>query len=299
MPITNLSQAVPVASVIPNPNQPRRGFDEQSIQELADSIRENDLLQPIVVEDNLDGTFTLVGGERRLRAFQLLGRASIPANVRERSNHGGRELLLHAVIENVQREDMSPLDEAEAYQRMHDEFGMTGIDIGLRIGKHVTRISQLTTLLKLDPEIIELIRAKKLSHLYEVARALLRIPDSKARIKVAQHISTARLTIEQAVSLADRTALTLGAIKIETGKAKSPAMHLAQRKSRQVFDEDNAPNGWNALKQTGKVPAWSAVTESVTKSCQACALAAMANESICGECPLVDFLMLLMGGRHA
>lgn len=290
---------VPVAQVLPNPNQPRQTFNEEALRELAGSIAENELLQPILVEANQDGTYTLVGGERRLRAFKLLGRETIPAQVRAPTNHGGRELLIHAVIENVQRENMHPLDEAAAYQRLHDEFGMTWIEVGLKTGKNPASINHLTVLLKLEPEIQELIRAGKLSHFADLARALLRLPDAKTRLKLAQKISESNLTLKQAVSLVEKTAALLGATRIELGAAKSPAMRLAQRRSRRDFDDDQAPEGWNALKQAGQLPPWGKVTGSVTQACQACALAAMANEATCGECPLVDFLHKLTGGCHA
>jgi ParB/RepB/Spo0J family partition protein len=288
---------ISVTKIHPNPNQPRKSFDQAKIQELAQSIEESSLVQPIVVEDNLDGTYTLVGGERRWRAHMLLGRECIEANVRAKSNHGGRELLIMGLIENVQRENMNPIDEAEAYQRLQNEYGMAQHEIGRKVGKHQAHVSSRLQLMKLEPEIRELIRADKLTHQGEFIAALLRIPDAKARIKVGQKVAEQRLNGKQGIDLANKMATMLGATRIEVGNAKSPAMRLAQRKARTAeFDEETEPNGWNALQQVGKVPVWSRVTSSVTDACKACALAAMANEATCGECPLVDFLTRLVNG---
>jgi ParB family chromosome partitioning protein len=295
---TPISMPIPVSKVLPNPNQPRTTFNEEAITELAESIQENDLLQPILVEDNQNGTFTLVGGERRLRAFQSLGRETIPAQVRQKSNHGGRELLLHAVIENVQREEMSPLDEAAAYQRLHLEFGMAWDEISKRVGKHSTAIQSRIILLKLDQDIQGLIRSEKLTPNAEVARALLGIPNSKERVMAAHKIVETRLTVKQAIAAAKHFAEITKSNRLEIGKAKSPAMRLAQSKSKQDFDEQTSPKGWNALKQAGQVPPWAMVSEKVTQTCKRCSLSEHANETVCRECPLVDFLTMLVGGCH-
>jgi ParB family chromosome partitioning protein len=275
--------------VIPNPNQPRSVFDQASIDELAQSIRENSLLQPIVVEDAGDGTYILVGGERRLKAVQSLGWSDIPATIRERSNHGGRELLLHAVIENVQREDMSPIDEAAAYQRMHDEFGMTWVEISLKVGKSASRIGQVVVLLKYDEEIQEMIKSGKFSHQAEVARAVQRIPSKEARIGLAERAASKSMTGKQIIESAEKLELLLSGEKIELCGAKSPAMALVNRKHPNA-DEENAPSGWNALRQINRLPAWSTVVDATTRACNGCALVSMASRTTCGECPLVDFL---------
>lgn len=290
-----IAKLIPVTKITPNPNKPRKVFDETSLRELAQSIAENDLLQPITVEDNLDGTYTLVGGERRWRAFQLLGRTDIPASVRARSNHGGRELLIHGIVENVQRENMNPVDEAEAYQRLHKEFGMSWIEIGLKLGKNSSVIGQRARILKLEPEIVEMIRTGKLTHLPELATALLRIPDPKARIKLAHKIADGGMTLRQAIAAANKVAAMLGAPPTDKGGAQSMAMHLVRSKHpTATFDEDTPPARWNALSETGQAPPWAQVTEAVTKSCQACPLADIANHETCGVCPLVEFLHRLV-----
>lgn len=285
---------IPVTKIIPNPNQPRTVFPQESLDELAQSIRENDLLQPVPVEDNGDGTYTLVGGERRWRAFQLLGRESIPAVIREKSNHGGRELLLYGIIENVQREDMNPVDEAEAYLRLQTEYGMTQNEIALKVGKHQAQVSARIMLTRFDDETKGLFREKKIPNESEVVRLLLQVPAEK-RGHVASKIAELRMTGRQAVAFLKRLQAVQVGSRVELdGAAQSPAMRLAQRKAGGGFDEQRPPSGWNALRQVGKVPPWESVSTSVTRACQACSMAASANEAICGECPLVDFLNKLV-----
>ena len=296
--MTDFSMPVPVARIVPNPNQPRKEFNQETLQELADSILENGLLQPVNVEDAGDGTYILVSGERRWRAVQLLGWNNIPAIVRERSNHNGRELLLHAVAENIQRENMNPIDEAEACQRMHDEFDMSWTEIGRKTGKNSGHITQLTILLKLDPEIRGLVRADKLTHMYNVAQALLNIPNRDARIALARKIATNKLTNKAAVIAAEKVAQLYASERLQLGDAGSPAMKLAQVRHPGI-SKSSAPSGWNALVQMGKVPEWSGVTQAITKTCGACTLAPMASKATCGECPLVDYLNRLVANARA
>lgn len=277
-----------VEKIKENPLQPRKFFDQASIEELAMSINTNGLLQPILVEDCADGTYILVSGERRLRAVKYLGLRTISAIIRERSNHGGRELLVSAIVENVQRENMNQIDTARAYQRLHDEFHMTWIEISLMVGKNHSIILNLVTLLKLDPEIIEMIQMDQLSHQNELARALLKIPDREARIKLARKISLTGMTVKNAVMVAGRVAEMYGS-KLELEGAKSPAMRLAQRRYPGLT-EKTAPRGWSALQQVGKALPWEYLAGTITLTCDACSLSEMANESTCRECPLVEFL---------
>lgn len=282
-----------LSKIMLNPNQPRKTFDEASIDELAGSIQENGLLQPILVEDNLDGTYTLVGGERRLRAFTRIQRQTIPATVRERTNHGGRELLIHAVVENVQREAMNPIDEAKAYQNLHDVHGLSWTEIGRAIGKDGNSIHSRIILLKLDPEIQTMIQAGKFSSTSEVARAFLAIPDRTARLKLAEKVCQERMTLKQIIDVANRLAASLTANRKEA-KTGVPALRLAQRKTGIDVDEKTAPSGWNALKQAGKAPAWSSVAESVSATCRNCSLSATANEITCRDCPMVELVVRLV-----
>ena len=136
---------IPVGSIQPNPYQPRREFDEEGLQELAGSIREKGVLQPITVRDTDQG-FELVAGERRWRAAQIAGLREIPALVRGLSD---REVMEIALIENLQREDLNPIEEAEAYQVLMREFGLTQEEVAKAVGKGRPTIANRLRLLRL------------------------------------------------------------------------------------------------------------------------------------------------------
>ena len=280
---------ISVNNIVSNDFQPRKNFDTESIQELADSIRENGLLQPIIVESIGNGNYMLVGGERRLKAFQLLGKETIPAIIRNRRKEtGGRDLLVHAVVENVQREDMHPLDVAAAYQRMHDEFGMTWDDVSAAVGKNPQGIKNSVYLNTIDEEIRELIRQNKLTHLADLLRQIMRIPDKDARVGFARKVAQERLTHKAIIAAAEKLTDMLVSERLSKD-GDSPAMILARRKSPVTSKME--PSGWNALEQLGDVPPWSWVATSTTKTCDACSLSTLASDVTCKECPLVEFLV--------
>ncbi len=281
---------IPLARIKVNPNQPRSSFDETSLKELAQSIEENGQLQAITVEDDGAGGYILVSGERRMRAMLMLGRSDVEAYVRERSNHGGRELLISALVENVQREDMHALDEAEAYQRMRTEFGMHLNEIGLKVGKNPTMIQRRIILLELEPEIKELMRAGKLTVMAEAWREVLKIPDSQARVALAKKAAEQGLGYSQIIAAAKNVTSIMDSEKIVLRNAKSPAMVLAKTKTWEPIDEETEPEHWNALRELKRLPPWNLLTEHVTQTCKKCVLAESANTITCGACPLVDLL---------
>jgi ParB family chromosome partitioning protein len=147
-----LVREIPLAQIRTNPYQPRRQFSEESLEELAASIREMGVLQPIIVRQEGEGDYVLVAGERRLRAARLAGLATIPALVRSPSE---QQMLEMALVENVQREDINPIDAALAYKRLMDEFGMTQEQVAQRVGKSVPAISNTLRLLQLPEYIIK------------------------------------------------------------------------------------------------------------------------------------------------
>lgn len=140
-----------VDSIVPNPRQPRTVFDEDALQELSDSIREHGVLQPLVVRPKTEGTYELIAGERRLRAAKLAGVKTVPIILRSASNQDSLEL---AIIENVQREDIRPLEKARAYRRLMDEFGLTQEQVSHKVGKARASVANTVRLLRL-PEPIQ------------------------------------------------------------------------------------------------------------------------------------------------
>ena len=140
---------VPVDSIVPNPDQPRTHFDDEALEELASSMREVGVLQPVVVAEG-DNGYVLIAGERRWRAAKRAGLGVIPAVVREAS---GSSTLVEALVENVQRQDLTPLEEANAYQHLLEDFGMTQEQVADRVGRSRPTISNTIRLLQLPPAI--------------------------------------------------------------------------------------------------------------------------------------------------
>src|SRR4051812_9886248 len=172
---------VPVELVAPNPRQPRKRFDDGSLQGLADSVRERGVVQPILVRPVAGGTYELIAGERRWRAARLAGLETVPALVRPRDDAEAIEL---ALIENMAREDLSPIEEARACAALVEELGLTREEVGRRIGRSRVAVSNLVRLLDLPDEVIDLLQEGSLSEGH--GRALLLAEDHGARASLAR-----------------------------------------------------------------------------------------------------------------
>jgi ParB family transcriptional regulator, chromosome partitioning protein len=172
---------LPVELIVPNPNQPRKRFDEDALKALAGSLGDRGVLQPVLVRPKPGGTYELVAGERRWRAAQIAGLAEIPALVRPRDDATTLEL---ALIENMAREDLSPIEEARACAALVEELGLTREQVGRRVGRSRVAVSNLLRLLDLPDETIELLEAGKLSEGH--GRALLLAEDHSVRRGLAR-----------------------------------------------------------------------------------------------------------------
>lgn len=174
---------LPIEDISPNPQQPREDFAEDALEELAASIREVGILQPIVVRaDEDDGSYTLIAGERRLRAAQLAGIELIPAMIRSGGDDQGQ--LVEALVENVQREDLSPLEEAAAYSHLLEDFAMTHEQVAQRVGKSRSSVTNTLRLLQLPAQLQGLLERGDLSAGH--ARALLAIEDEAFAVHIGQ-----------------------------------------------------------------------------------------------------------------
>ncbi len=178
--------------VKPNPFQPRRDFDEAALADLQASIRENGLLQPLVVRAAGDG-FELVAGERRLRALAGLKRPSAPAIVRDLSDE---QMLLLALVENLQREELNAIEEAIAYQQLIDGFGLTQSQVASRVGRNRSTVANSLRLLTLPQEVQDMVGSGVLSAGH--ARAVLSVDSAAERIRLARQIATDGLSVREA-----------------------------------------------------------------------------------------------------
>ena len=193
---------LPLEAIVPNPRQPRTGFDGDALDELVDSIREVGLLQPVVVRPLGDGTYELVMGERRWRASQQAGTGTIPAIVRPTEDH---DLLRDALLENLHRAQLNPLEEAAAYQQLLEDFGCTQDELATRIKRSRPQISNTIRLLRLPPTVQRRVAAGVLSAGH--ARALLALPDPLGQERLAQRVVAEGLSVratEELVTLGER-----------------------------------------------------------------------------------------------
>lgn len=185
-------RTVPVSAVIPNPLQPRRDFDEAELRELTASIDKNGLLQPLLVRP-AGSTFELVAGERRLRAIQSLGWQDVPVHVRELDDQA---VLTLALIENLQRSDLNPIEEAEGYQALSERFSLTQQQIADAVGRDRSTVANMLRLLALPEAVLALVRSSELSLGH--ARALLGLTNAKQMIELAREIGVEGLTVRDA-----------------------------------------------------------------------------------------------------
>jgi ParB family chromosome partitioning protein len=223
-------EEVAIGAISPNPRQPRLTFDEEALEELAASIAEVGLLQPVVVRKLGPGRYELVMGERRMRASQLAGLEYIPAIVRETSDN---DMLRDALIENLHRAQLDPLEEAAAYKQLLDDFGATHEQLAQRIGRSRPHISNTLRLLNLPPTVQRRIAAGVISAGH--ARALLGLDSPLAQERLAKRIVEEGLsvrTVEEIVSLGDDDEPAKAARRPVTAKPVAPALrHLSDRLS--------------------------------------------------------------------
>lgn len=178
--------------VVPTEAQPRQSFKEDTIKELAESIEKNGLLQPIVVRPMAGGKYQIIAGERRYRAFKKLGRTMIPAIVRDYEDEEVDKLQL---VENVQREDLNPYDEAIAYLKLKEKYGLKQDDIAKAVGKSRPYISNMTRLLSLEDEILEMLKNGEITVSH--AKLILSLDTKEERLKLAHKIKDAGLTVKK------------------------------------------------------------------------------------------------------
>lgn len=189
---------LPVAALKPNRWQPRTTFDEGDLEALAASIRTQGMVQPLIVTADADGSYSIVAGERRWRAARRAGLEEVPVVIR--GDLDDRSRLELALVENLQRSDLNALEEAEAYATLQDKFGLPQEDIAIRVGKGRTTITNALRLLKLPPEVRDLLRAGRLTA--GQARPLLALAGSEQQIALAERAVREELSARQLEQLA-------------------------------------------------------------------------------------------------
>lgn len=203
---------IPIEKLNPNPKQPRQNFVKEPLDELANSIREKGVIQPILVRKTKDGEFEIIAGERRWRAAQLAGLKEVPAVIKSSDD---QEVLELALIENIQRENLNPVEEAEAYEYLIQKYNLTQNDLAKKVGKERTTVTNVLRLLQLDPSVRQMVSKGEIS--LGQAKVLLSITDA-----TAQH---------QLATKARNEALSVRALEKLIAKAKAPSADPTAMKS--------------------------------------------------------------------
>jgi len=238
-------QTLPIAKVEPRLEQPREIFDEQALQELADSITQYGLIQPITARKLPSGYYQIIAGERRWRAARLAGLTEVPVRVIEADDRRVAEL---ALVENLQREDLNPIEEARGYRALIDEYGLTQEEAARSVGRSRPAVTNAMRLLSLCPAVLELVEQGKLSAGH--ARALVPILDEKLQTGAANEVVDKGLSVRQTEQLAARLTKAPKKVEPETDEIKVDyAAEVANRLSASLGRKVKLIDG----KKTGRI----------------------------------------------
>ena len=234
---TQTKKSLRVSQIEPNRNQPRKQFSEEAVTSLAESIREHGMLQPILVRPYIDGQYQIVAGERRWRAARMLGLDEVPVIIKDITDV---EAMQMALIENLQRENLNPIEEATGYKRLSEEFNMKQDDIAKTVGKSRSSIANMLRILTLPEEVREMLVNGEISVGH--AKALLSIDDEEVQIEAARRAKDGSFTVRHieklAQSLAENTEETeekpQKPVKIVDSYYKEVELSLNERLGRKV-----------------------------------------------------------------
>jgi ParB family transcriptional regulator, chromosome partitioning protein len=219
-------QKVPVTQILPNQFQPRKNFSQEELESLAESIRRNGILQPLLVRRKGDGIYELIAGERRFRAAKLASLSTVPVIIR---NSKDDESTILALVENIQRKDLNPMEEAKSYTQLIEEFGLTQEMVAEQVGRERSSVANILRLVSLPTEIQQLIESEQLTLGH--AKVILGLGDAKAKISVANKIIRDQLSVRDVERMIknDQTGLKKNA------RAKGPS--VSQRRFSNVEEQ--------------------------------------------------------------
>lgn len=215
-----------------NPLQPREDFDEEKLKELAESIKQNGLIQPVTVKKDGNG-YILISGERRLRASKMIGLEKIPAYVYETKANGGENLLELALIENIQREDLNPMELSDSYQRLLDEHNLTQEQISEKVSKQRSTVANFLRLQKLPVEIKASLRRNEITEAH--ARLLLRIDNLDDQLTLWRRIINENITVKNLEEITRKGLKKTRVKRIKLGEIYDPYLQTVEDKLRKYF----------------------------------------------------------------
>ena len=234
---------VPVNEIVPNPHQPRAPVDEGELAELAASIAEHGLIQPVIVTQ-VGNQYQLIAGERRWRAAQQAGLQTIPVILKEAT---AQQMLELALVENIQRADLNPLEEAAAFRQLMNEFGLTQTEVGVRVGKNRSTISNTIRLLSLPEEIQLAILRSQITEGH--GRALLALPNARAQVKLLATVLRRELNVRQTEALVRRELERETEEETEQWEPDADILDLQERLARRLETKVRIRHG----KQGGRI----------------------------------------------
>ena len=225
---------VPIERIQPNPSQPRREFDDEALQELADSIREIGIVQPISLRSTGDGMYQIIAGERRWRAAALAGLSTVPAYIRTADDE---KMMQMALVENIQREDLNAIEIALAYQNLIEQYGLKQEELSLKVGKKRATVANYLRLLKLPAQVQMALKNKQIDQGH--ARALLALHSPAMQVRLFEEIQregySVRKVEEMVKALTEGESVKSGGKKITPKGARLPEEYNALRSSLSKF----------------------------------------------------------------
>ena len=230
---------VPTEMVIPNRGQPRKIFKEKELLELAESIKENGIIVPLIVTDSGDGKFELVAGERRLRAARLAGLDRVPVSVKRATK---KDTTVMSIIENVQRADLNCVEEGLAYFQLMNDFGLTQEEVAKKIGKERSTIANFLRILRLPQDVVMLLNKEQLS--FGHAKVLVALTDSELVKRLANEAATKQLTVRELEDLVKKSR--------PAGKGKEKASKFIDERYDQMRNRLEKKTGFHFAMKTGK-----------------------------------------------
>ncbi|OQW35670.1 MAG: hypothetical protein A4E19_21500 [Nitrospira sp. SG-bin1] len=218
---------IPVDNIVPNRYQPRHTFSQEELTELSASIKESGVLQPIIVRRKGDGLYELIAGERRWRASKAAGLETIPVVIR---NCSDQESLLLALVENVQREDLNPMETARAYSRMMNEFGLTQDAIASKVGRDRSSVANFVRLIHLPPELQDLVEGGILTTGH--AKALLSLSSAEEQLRIGKTVAAGTLSVRETEKLVELS--LVGKKRQQKAQRTSPWTDLEARLQKRL-----------------------------------------------------------------
>ena len=223
-----VEQKIKLSLIEPNREQPRKKFDEEALQELSDSIKQYGIIQPLVVKKNAD-YYEIIAGERRWRAAKMAGLKEVPVIIKEYTE---QEIVEISLIENIQRENLNPIEEAIAYKRLLDEFHLKQEEVAKRVAKSRTTVTNSLRLLKLDEKVQQMVIEEKLTSGH--VRALLAIEDKNAQYNIAKKVYDEKLNVRDTEKLV-KLVLSPKAPKVKKKLTHEEIYHDMEERMKEIF----------------------------------------------------------------